>query len=81
MSKSRPMVDEAQRLLRTGRTVYLSQKPYLAQPRLTTAIPCGQTRAFSLGRVVDGVLPTPAELREDLSSGLAQLGRVLARAA
>lgn len=72
---------QALALMRSGQTVYLAKPPYLDAPRLTTALPCGQTKAFSLGRAVDGVLPTASEIREDLSSGLQQLGRELRRAA
>lgn len=73
---SRPDPAQALSLLRTGHTVYLAKPPYMDSPRLTTAIPCGQTKAFSLGRAVDGVLPTPAEVADDLVAGLQQLGRL-----
>ena len=78
---NRPDPSHALSLLRSGHTVYLVKVPYLDAPKLTTAIPCGQTKAFSLGRAVDGVLPTAREIREDLSAGLQQLGREMRRAA
>lgn len=68
-------------LFRTGRTVYLMKPPYLSKPQLTTRIPCGRTLAFSLGRAVDGVLPTPAEIADDLLAGQQQLSRMQKRAA
>lgn len=78
---TRPDPSQALALLRTGHTVFLAKKPYLAQPVLTTELPCGQTKAFRLGRAFDGVMPTPAEVADDLVAGLQQLGRELRRAA
>lgn len=71
----------ALQLFRTGRTVWLVKPPYLSTPQLTTRIPCGRTVAFSLGRAVDGVLPTPAELADDLLAGQQQLSRMARKAA
>jgi hypothetical protein len=68
-------VGTALQLLRTGRTVYLLQPPYASTPHLTTAMPCGRSRAYKLGRAVDGVLPTRRELADDLAHGRAQLAR------
>jgi hypothetical protein len=72
---------EAIDLFRTGQTVWLAKPPYLSQPIVTARIPCGRTLAFSLGRAVDGVLPTVREIADDLLAGQQQISRMLKRAA
>jgi hypothetical protein len=74
-------VQHALELMRTGHTVWLAKPPYMSTPRLTTAQPCGRTAAFSLGRAVDGVLPTPQELAEDLLAARQQLSRAARKSA
>lgn len=54
-------------------TLYLVRRPTTRAPELTIDVPCGQTRAVTLGRWPLDAMPTDDELAEDIEAALIRL--------